>query len=84
MVSDQGPFGVLAIGLIAGWIAQRVVDRRLRLWNCLLLGALGAVSGASLSRLFGLAFSGVLGSLALSTIGSTFLLAAYVLLRRGR
>ena len=83
MVSDQGPFGILAIGLISGWVAQRVVDKRLRLWNCLLLGALGAVAGAQLTGFLCLAFSGPLGTLALSTIGSTFLLAIYVLLRRG-
>ena len=83
-MSGLGPFSVLAIGLIAGWIAQRVVDKRLGLWPCLLLGALGAVLGSNIALAYGIVLPGALGALALSTTGAIFLIAVYVLIRRGR
>lgn len=84
VLNGLGPFSVLAIGLLAGWIAQRIVDRRLSLWGCLGLGCLGAFCGAWIAGLVGLSLPGLLGGMILSTTGSVLLLAVFVLARRGR
>ena len=84
ILTGDGPFSILATGLIAGWIAQRIVDRRLSLWACLGLGLLGAICGAFLAGLIDLNLQGPIGALALYTTGSVLILALYTLLHRGR
>lgn len=72
----------MAIGLLSGWIARRVIDYRLSLWACLCLGVLGAWAGSLMAGIIGLDLSGPLGVLALSVTGSVLLLALFVLLSR--
>ena len=83
-MTGDGSFSILATGLIAGWLARHIVDRRLSLWACLCLGFLGAVCGAGIARLLDLRLPGAIGSLALATTGSILILALFVLLRRRR
>jgi len=65
----------LLIGLIAGWLAGKIMKgRNLDLLTSLGVGVIGAVLGGFLSRLVGLASIGLLGNLIAATAGSVVLL----------
>jgi len=65
----------LLIGLIAGWLAVKIVKgHSLGLLASLGVGVIGAVLGGFLFRLAGLATVSLLGSLIAATVGSMVLL----------
>jgi uncharacterized membrane protein YeaQ/YmgE (transglycosylase-associated protein family) len=70
-----GWLSFLFVGLIAGWIAERVMSRSHGLITNLIVGVIGAYLGAFLFRLFGLATTGFIGALVVATIGAIVLLA---------
>jgi len=77
-----GLLGVVLVGLIAGWIAARLLNRRLGLFDSLPVGLLGALIGGLIAQALDIRFPGLLGALVLSTVGATLLLGALVLVRR--
>jgi uncharacterized membrane protein YeaQ/YmgE (transglycosylase-associated protein family) len=65
----------LLIGLAAGWLASRFMGiRALALWECLLVGVVGAILGGFLFGLLGLVAIGLLGTLVTATVGAAVLL----------
>lgn len=74
-MTGLGWFSFLIVGLIAGWIAEKIMKRDQGLLMNLIVGVIGAYLGAFLFRMLGLASSGFLGALVVAIIGSVVLLA---------
>jgi uncharacterized membrane protein YeaQ/YmgE (transglycosylase-associated protein family) len=74
-MSGLGWLSFLIVGLIAGWIAEKIMKREHGLFINLLVGVIGAYLGAFLFRLLGLATTGFVGTLVVATIGAVVLLA---------
>lgn len=67
---DVGLIGFLIIGLLAGFIAEKVMNSRHGLLTNLIVGVIGAYLGPFLAGLLGISFAGFLGSLVIATIGA--------------
>lgn len=67
---DVGLLGFLVIGLLAGFIAEKVMNSRHGLLTNLIVGVIGAYLGPWLASLLGISFAGFLGSLVVATIGA--------------
>jgi uncharacterized membrane protein YeaQ/YmgE (transglycosylase-associated protein family) len=76
--ADMGGLGwlsFLVVGLIAGWVADKVMQRGHGLVQNLVVGVVGAYLGALLFWIFGLAATGFIGALVIAIVGSVALLA---------
>jgi uncharacterized membrane protein YeaQ/YmgE (transglycosylase-associated protein family) len=74
-MSGLGWLSFLIVGLIAGWLAEKIMSRQHGLGINLVVGVIGAYLGAFLFRLIGLQTTGFIGALVVATIGSVVLLA---------
>lgn len=74
-MSGIGWFSFLIIGLLAGWIAEKVMSRDHGLLMNLIVGVIGAYLGAFLFSLLGVTAGGFLGALVVAVIGAVVLLA---------
>jgi uncharacterized membrane protein YeaQ/YmgE (transglycosylase-associated protein family) len=80
-----GWFAFLIIGLLAGWIAEKVMSRNHGLLTNLIVGVIGAYLGAFLFSLLGFGTGGFIGSLIVAVIGAVILLWIVGIIRgRGR
>ena len=77
-----GWIGFIVIGIIAGWIAEKVMNSRHGLLTNLIVGIVGAFIGGFLANAIGIAFYGFLGSLVVATIGAIILLWLLRMIRR--
>jgi uncharacterized membrane protein YeaQ/YmgE (transglycosylase-associated protein family) len=82
MGSGVGIIGWIIIGIIAGWIAEKVLKRNDGLLTNLIVGVVGAVLGGFLAGMLGLAAYGFLGSLVVASLGAILLLVILGALRR--
>ncbi len=64
----------LFIGLLAGWIAEKIMHRDHGLLTNLVVGVIGAYLGAFLFSLLGIGAGGFIGSLIVAVIGAVLLL----------
>ncbi len=69
-----GFFGMLVIGILAGYIAERVTHSDHGLLTNLLVGIAGSFVGGTLASLLDIAFYGWIGNLLVATIGAILLL----------
>lgn len=69
-----GFFGMLLIGAIAGWLAERAMNRDHGLLTNMLVGIAGSFVGGTLAGLVGIQFYGFLGNLVVATIGAILIL----------
>ncbi len=74
-MSGLGWLSFLLVGLIAGWVAEKVMSRNHGLLMNLAVGVIGAYLGAFLFRLLGLSATGFVGALVVAIVGSVALLA---------
>lgn len=81
-MSGVGIFGALIIGLIAGWIAERVMSRNHGLITNLIVGVVGSFIGAFLANIMGFTYAGFWPSLVVAAIGAIVLLFIVGLIRR--
>ena len=81
-MSGVGLIGAIVIGILAGWIAEKVMKRNHGLVTNLVVGLVGAILGALLARLLHIQFGGFIGSLAVSTACAVLLLALLSALKR--
>ncbi len=81
-MSGVGFFGAIIIGIIAGWIAERVTGRSHGLITNLIVGLVGALLGGFLANQLGYGFNGFWQSLLVSAIGAIILLFILGLIRR--
>jgi uncharacterized membrane protein YeaQ/YmgE (transglycosylase-associated protein family) len=69
-----GIIGSVIVGILAGWIAERVLIRHHGLLTNLLVGVVGALIGGYLAGMLGISFGGWIGSLVVSSVGAIILL----------
>ena len=83
-MSGVGILGAIVIGILAGWIAERVMARRHGLITNLIVGLVGSFVGAFLAHALGFAFVGFWPSLVVSALGAIVLLFIVGLFRSPR
>jgi len=76
-----GFFTMIIIGLIAGWIAERVTESNHGLLTNLLIGIAGAFVGGELASLVNIPVFGFFRTLIAATVGAIILLWAWRLIR---
>lgn len=64
----------IIIGLIAGWLAAKIMKTSGGLLTNLIVGAVGAVLGGALFDLLDIATTSLLGNLVMATIGAVLLI----------
>ena len=69
-----GFFGMLIIGWLAGWIAERSMNREHGMLTNILVGIAGSFVGGTLANLLNVQFYGYLGSLVVAVIGAVLIL----------
>jgi len=69
-----GFFGLLIIGALAGWIAERAMNRDHGLLTNVLVGIAGSFVGGTLAGILGISFYGFLGNLVVATLGAILIL----------
>ena len=69
-----GFFGMLVIGILAGYIAEKVTASDHGLLTNLLVGIVGSFVGGSLATLLNIVFYGWVGNLIVATVGAILLL----------
>jgi len=69
-----GFFGMLFIGIIAGYIAEKVTASDHGLFTNLLVGIAGAFVGGTLATTLGVQIYGFLGSLLVASVGAVIVL----------
>lgn len=79
---EIGFFGMLLIGLIAGYIAEKVTASDHGIFTNLIVGIAGSFVGGSLARLLQINYYGWLGALVVATIGAILLLFVWRMIRR--
>ncbi len=82
-MSGVGIIGAIVIGILAGWIAERVMNRQHGILTNLIVGVVGSFIGGWLAHTFGFSYAGFWGSLAVSAVGAIVLLFLLGLVRRG-
>ena len=80
-----GLIGAIIIGIVAGWIAEKVMHRNQGLLTILIVGVVGAFIGSFLATALGISRgSGVIPSLITATVGAIILLWLVGLFTRRR
>ena len=69
-----GFFGMLFIGIIAGYIAEKVTASDHGLFTNLLVGIAGSFVGGTLANVLGIQVYGFLGSLLTASVGAVIVL----------
>ncbi len=81
-MSGVGILSAIIIGILAGWIAEKVLKRDHGLFTNLIVGLVGALIGGFIANSINFPFSGFIGSLIVSTLGAILLLVILGLIRR--
>jgi len=81
-MSGVGIIASIVIGILAGWIAERAMNRQHGIITNLVVGIIGSFIGAFLAQGFGVAYSGFWASLAVSAVGAIVLLFLLGLIKR--
>ena len=79
-----GFLGMLIIGILAGWLAEKITASDHGLLTNLLVGIAGSFVGGSLASLMNLQFEGWLGNLLIAAIGAVLVLWLWRLLTAQR
>ena len=69
-----GFFGMLLIGFIAGYVAERTMNRDHGLLTNILVGIAGSFVGGMLAGLIGITYYGFAGSLIVAIVGAVLIL----------
>ena len=73
-MSGVGILGAIVIGILAGWIAEKIMRRNHGLLTNLIVGVVGAFLGAFLAGLMDIEYGGFIGTLLVATVGAVLLL----------
>jgi uncharacterized membrane protein YeaQ/YmgE (transglycosylase-associated protein family) len=79
-----GFLAMLIIGIVAGWIAEKITASDHGLLTNLLVGIAGSLVGGSLANLMNLQFEGWLGNLLVAAVGAVLVLLVWRLLTAQR
>ena len=69
-----GFFGMLLVGFLAGYVAERTMNRDHGILTNILVGIAGSFVGGTLAGLLGIAFYGFLGNLVVAIAGAIIVL----------
>ena len=69
-----GFFGMLLVGFLAGYVAERTMNRDHGLLTNILVGIAGSFVGGTLAGLLGIAYYGFLGNLVVAIAGAILIL----------
>lgn len=69
-----GLLGFLVVGLLAGWIAEKIMKRDHGLLTNLVVGVVGAYIGGLLFSIVGLDAVGLVGALIAAVVGAVILI----------
>lgn len=83
MMHGLGWFSFLIVGLIAGWIAEKVTASDHGLLTNLVVGVIGAYVGAFIARLLGIHATGFWGALVIAALGAVLFLYVWRWIRGG-
>nr|WP_295110099.1 GlsB/YeaQ/YmgE family stress response membrane protein [uncultured Caulobacter sp.] len=81
-MNGVGFIGAIIIGIIAGWLAEKIMKRDHGLLTNLIVGLVGALIGAFVVGMFGFQYGGWIASLLVSTLGAVLLLWLLGLVRK--
>ncbi|HEX7943745.1 MAG TPA: GlsB/YeaQ/YmgE family stress response membrane protein [Phenylobacterium sp.] len=81
-MNGVGILGFILIGILAGWIAEKVMRRNHGLITNLAVGVVGALIGGFIAGSIGMAAYGLIGSLIVATLGAILLLFLISLISR--
>jgi uncharacterized membrane protein YeaQ/YmgE (transglycosylase-associated protein family) len=73
-MSGVGFFGMLVIGFIAGYVAEKAMNREHGLFTNILVGIAGSFVGGTLASVLGLNYQGFLGNLIVAVAGAVVIL----------
>lgn len=76
----MGILGLLLIGLLAGFIAEKVMKLNHGLIKNLAVGVIGSFVGGFLANSLGIVFYGLVGNLIVATVGAIVVLWLFALL----
>ena len=79
-----GIIAFILIGILAGWIAEKVMRRNHGLLTNLAVGVVGALLGGFIAGYMGIGSAGLVGSLIIATLGAILLLFIVGLVSRRR
>jgi uncharacterized membrane protein YeaQ/YmgE (transglycosylase-associated protein family) len=83
-MSGRGIIWILLVGLIAGWLAGKIMKGSgYGLLGDLVVGILGAVIGGWIFGLLGIGAWGLLGSIIVALVGALILLYVVRMVKRG-
>lgn len=83
-MNDVSILAAIVVGIAAGWIAEQVMGRRHGMLTNLIVGVVGALVGGFIANALGIAFAGIWGSLAVSSLGAILFLGLLGLFQRKR
>ena len=69
-----GFFGMLVIGFIAGYVAEKAMNRNHGLFTNILVGIAGSFVGGTLAGVLDIRYQGFLGNLVVAVAGAVLLL----------
>lgn len=69
-----GFLGLLFIGIVAGWLAERAMNRHHGLLTNLIVGVAGSFVGGALASVLNIVFYGFVGNLVVATAGAIIIL----------
>jgi uncharacterized membrane protein YeaQ/YmgE (transglycosylase-associated protein family) len=69
-----GFFGMLLVGFIAGYVAEKAMNREHGLFTNILVGIAGSFVGGTLAGVLGLNYQGFLGNLIVAVAGAVVIL----------
>jgi uncharacterized membrane protein YeaQ/YmgE (transglycosylase-associated protein family) len=72
----------IIVGIIAGWLAEKIMGRSHGLLTNLIVGIAGAVIGGFIANALGFAWGGWIGSTIVATLGAIILLFLLGLVKR--
>lgn len=73
-MNGVGLLGAIVIGILAGWIAEKVMRRNHGLLTNLIVGVIGAFLGAFVAGMLDINYGGFVGTLIVATAGAILLL----------
>jgi uncharacterized membrane protein YeaQ/YmgE (transglycosylase-associated protein family) len=81
---ELGWISFLFVGLLAGFIAEKVLKRDHGLVTNLIVGVIGAYLGGAVFNMLGLGASGLIGAIVVATIGAILLLIIWGMIKGKR
>ena len=73
----MGLIGLLVVGFIAGWIAQKVMKRDHGMFKNILVGIIGSFVGGLLAGGLGIVAIGFIGNIVIAAVGAVVFLWVY-------